>query len=151
MPLCHLYYHFVWATHDRLPLITPVLEASLYQFVDHKTTEIGGYLYAIGGIEDHLHLIATTPPSLALSEYVKLIKGSSSRYINANYPPPNAAFRWQREYGVFSVSKRNLEQAIAYVQHQKHHHATGTTFPTLEPDALPKPTRPQSVSTDFAR
>ncbi|BAU09952.1 transposase IS200 [Leptolyngbya sp. NIES-3755] len=79
MPLWKLYYHFVWATHDRFPLITPDQEASLYRFIQHKTNELGGHLHAVGGIEDHLHLIVSTPSSLALSDYVRLIKGSSAR------------------------------------------------------------------------
>jgi putative transposase len=109
MPLCHLYYHFVWATNDRLPLITPVREASLYKFIHYKTKEIGGYVYAVDGMTDHLHIIATTPPSLALSEFIRQIKGSSSRYINANFPDFGHKFQWQSEYGAFSVSKRNLD------------------------------------------
>jgi putative transposase len=141
MPLSHLYYHFVWATHERMPLITPIREAALYEFIQHKVKELGGSVYAVGGIEDHIHLIATAPPSIALSEYIRLIKGSSSRYINSNYSDPNAKFKWQQEYGVFSISKRNLDSAIAYVQNQKHHHATGEIFPSLEPDSLPLPTR----------
>jgi putative transposase len=139
MPLWKLYYHFVWATHDRLPLIAPIQEASLYPFIHHKTNELGGCLHAIGGIEDHLHLIVSTPPSLALSDYVRLIKGSSARYMNANFPDSSTKFRWQNEYGVFSISQKNLDLAIAYAQNQKRHHAENTIFSHLEPDALLSP------------
>ena len=117
-------------------MITPIREAPLYQFIDYKTTELGGSLHAIGGIADHVHVIVSSPPSLALSEYVKAIKGSSSRYLNANYPNPSAKFKWQQEYGVFSISPKSLDRAIAYAQTQKHHHAHGTTFPHVEPDAI---------------
>jgi putative transposase len=139
MPLWSLYYHFVWATHDRLPLITPVREAPLYQFIQRRVDELGGCLHTIGGIEDHVHLVVSIPPSLALSESIKLIKGSSSRYLNVNYANPAAKFKWQQEYGVFSISKRNLNLAVDYAQNQKRHHAEGTTIAALEPDALPLP------------
>jgi putative transposase len=142
MPLCHVYYHFVWATHNRLPLISANRETALYSFIRLKTGELSGTVYAIGGVEDHLHLIAAIPPSVALSEYIQRVKGSSSRYINMNYPDPNATFKWQQEYGVFSISKRNLDKAMAYVQNQKHHHATGTIIPSIEPEALLNPSRP---------
>jgi putative transposase len=137
MPLCKLYYHFVWATHDRLPLITVDRETSLYQFIHHKTHELGGRIHAIGGIEDHLHLIVSTPPSLALSDYVRLVKGSSARYMNTHYSA-NIKFAWQNEYGVFSISPKNLDRAIAYAHNQKSHHAENTIFPHLEPDVLPQ-------------
>jgi putative transposase len=136
MPLWKLYYHFVWATHKRLPLITPIREAPLYQFIHHKTDELSGRLHAIGGIADHLHLVVSIPPSLALSAYVKAIKGSSSRYLNVSHADPAARFQWQQEYGVFSISEKNLSAAIAYTQNQKHHHLTGSTISRLEPDAL---------------
>lgn len=146
MPLWNLYYHFVWATHQRRPLITPIREAPLYQFIHHKTHQLGGRLHAVGGIADHIHLIVSIPPSLAPAEYTKAIKGSSSRYLNVNHAHPDAKFQWQEEYGVFSISERNLSLAIAYVQNQKHHHSAGTLFPSIEPDALPTPTHRQSVS-----
>ena len=141
MPLCYLYYHFVWATYDRLPLITLDRAAVLFSFIRLKTGELDGSVYAIDGMADHVHLIAAIPPSLALSDYIRLIKGSSSRYMNVNHPNADGKFKWQQEYGAFSISKRNLNCAIAYVQNQKHHHATDTAIPILEPDALPTPTR----------
>ncbi len=136
MPLWKLYYHFVWSTHKRLPLITPIRETPLYQFIHHKTDELGGCLLAIGGIADHTHLIVSIPPSLALSQYVKAIKGSSSRYLNVYHANSDTQFKWQQEYGVFSISEKNLSVAMAYTQNQKHHHSQGTTFSRLEPDAI---------------
>jgi putative transposase len=93
MSLWKLYYHFVWATYQRLPLITPVLEEPLYQFIRQKTDELGGYVHAIGGISDHAHLIVSIPPSIALSHYAEGIKGSSSRYLNAHHANPTARFK----------------------------------------------------------
>jgi putative transposase len=144
MPLWRLYYHFVWSTHDRQPLITPIREAPLYQYIHDKSNSLGCYLHGIGGIDDHIHLIVSIPPKLALVEFVRLIKGSSSHYLNTSHPDPFFKFKWQQEYGVFSVSKRNLDQAIAYVQHQKHHHSNGTAIRALEPDSIPLPDAPES-------
>ncbi len=136
MSLWKLYYHFVWATHQRLPLITSSREAPLYQFIQHKTNDLGGYLRAIGGIDDHVHLIVSIPPSLALAQYVHLVKGSSSRYMNRYYADPDALFKWQQEYSVFSISEKNLTIALHYVNHQKRHHAKSKLLLHLEPDAL---------------
>jgi putative transposase len=142
MPLWNLNYHFVWATYERFPLITSVREVTLYRWIKSRTHGLGGDLHAIGGIADHVHLIVSIPPSLAPSAYVKLIKGGSSRFVNLNHPDPNAKFKWQEEYGVFSISDRNLDHAIAYAQNQKQHHANGTIFPNIEPDALSSPRHP---------
>mgnify|MGYP002785659037 CR=1 FL=1 len=136
MSLWKLYYHFVWATHQRKPLITRSREELLYQFIRHKTDELGGYVRAIGGIDDHVHLIVSIPPSLALAQYVHLIKGSSSRHMNSHCPDPNAPFKWQQEYGVFSISEKNLSIAIRYVNNQKTHHADSKLLSHLELDTL---------------
>ncbi len=136
MPLWELNYHFVWATHQRQPLITSVREPTLYRIIQARTHELGGCVHAIGGIADHIHVIASIPPNIAPSESIKLLKGRSSRYLNMNHPDPDAHFKWQEEYGVFSISERNLNLAIAYVQNQKHHHANQTIFPKIEPGAF---------------
>lgn len=136
MPHWNLNYHFVWATQQRQPLITPIREVPLYHWIKSRTHQLEGCLHAIGGIADHVHLIVSIPPNLAPSAYVKLIKGGSSRWITLNHPDPQIKFKWQNEYGVFSISDRNLHHAVAYVQHQKQHHTNGTIFPTVEPDTL---------------
>ncbi|HEY9648902.1 MAG TPA: IS200/IS605 family transposase [Chroococcidiopsis sp.] len=136
MPFCHLYYHFVWATYNRLPLITPEREVSLYSFIRLKTKELGGSIHAVGGVADHVHVIAEVPASLAIAAYIKQLKGSSSRYLNVTHPMPDAKFKWQHEYGAFSLSKRNLTIAIAYVESQPQHHAAHTTIAILEPAAF---------------
>jgi putative transposase len=122
MSLWRLYYHFVWSTHGRLPLITVAREEALYQFMRHKTDELGARLRAIGGVADHVHLIVSVPPTLAIAQYVHRLKGSSSRYMNVNYPDRDFPFKWQQDYGVFSISEKNLPIALNYVNHQKQHH-----------------------------
>ena len=79
---------------------------------------------------DHIHIIVSIRPSLSISDYVKYIKGSSSRIINLNYQ--NQAFAWQREYGVFSLGGKQLQGAIAYVQNQKIHHHSNQIIYALE-------------------
>jgi putative transposase len=131
MTLWRTYYHLVWATRDRAPLITNDLEAELYDYIQAKLKSLNCPFHAIGGIADHLHLIISIPPSLSIADVVMRIKGSSSHHINSKYP--NQSFAWQREYGVFSLGGKQLETAIAYVNYQKKHHAEQTLITSLEP------------------
>jgi REP element-mobilizing transposase RayT len=85
----------------------------------------------IGGVEDHIHLIVSIPPKIAIAEFVKKIKGSSSRLLN-NIKNDALQFSWQEGYGVFSLGSKQLDRAIAYVQHQKEHHAKNTAIAALE-------------------
>jgi putative transposase len=132
MSLWRLYYHIVWATKERLPLITSDKETELYNYIIGKSNSLNCILHAIGGIEDHIHLVVSIPPTIAISEFVKKIKGSSSHYFNKNICPTSQKFAWQEGYGIFSLGSKQLEQAIVYVQNQKIHHIAGTINSHLE-------------------
>ena len=129
MSYWQLYYHMVWATHQREPLLTKYIQPRIYGLIAEQCKKDGGFAFAVNGIDDHVHVIAAMPPSVALSDVVSRIKGVSSRFVSAEFDMP---FAWQRGYGIFSVSKSSLDGAIDYVKRQKEHHAKGTTFAQLE-------------------
>jgi REP element-mobilizing transposase RayT len=85
MPLWRLFYHLVWATHERQSLISPAHEQILYPYIKGKADFLGCQLHAIGGTENHVHLIVSIPPKLSISDFAKRIKGSSSRYLNQEF------------------------------------------------------------------
>jgi putative transposase len=126
-----LFYHIVWATKEREPLITQELEAELYGYLRGKADSLGAIVHAIGGIDDHVHIVASVPPKLAIADFVRHLKGSSSHHIN-HLPGASGNFGWQRRYGMVSLGQRQLERAIEYACNQKEHHRQGTTSPALE-------------------
>lgn len=132
MALWRLYYHFVWSTKDRRDLITPEMEPDLYGYIIGKAVALGAIVHAVNGTTNHTHMVASVPPSLALSEFLKEIKGSSSHHINHGAVKYPLTFIWQGGYGVFSLSSKQLQDAITYVLNQKEHHAQGTLIPALE-------------------
>ncbi len=144
MTFWRTYYHIVWSTKGRLPLITENIEIELYEYIKNKCHGLECSLHAIGGMDDHLHLVLSIPPSMAVSEVVRRIKGSSSHFVNRIPPSPNAlpspnqesSFAWQREYGVFSLGGQQLDRAVAYVINQKEHHTQGSIERFLEPEII---------------
>ncbi|GAB4534664.1 MAG: IS200/IS605 family transposase [Anaerolineales bacterium] len=131
MPYWKLYYHFIWGTKNHLPLITATLEPDIYRAIAAKAQQMGGVVHAIGGIEDHVHLAVSVPPSLALARFIGDVKGNSSHYINYAVRP-GFGFHWQDEYGVFSVGEKNLPVVVRYIHNQKQHHAQGTIIAAME-------------------
>ncbi|WP_416309700.1 IS200/IS605 family transposase [Spirulina sp. 06S082] len=131
MAYWRLYYHLVWATKNRYPYLTPAKEEKLYPYIINKSDSLGCIVHAIGGVEDHIHLIVSIPPKIAIAEFVKKIKGSSSRLLN-NIKNDALQFSWQEGYGVFSLGSKQLDRAIAYVQNQKEHHTKNTAIAALE-------------------
>ena len=131
MSLWRLYYHIVWATKSRQALILPEQEDKLYNHIIGKSDSLGCILHAINGVSDHIHLITSIPPRLAIYDYIRQIKGGSSHYMNQQFSLSNK-FAWQQGYGIFSISFKNLNIAINYVKQQKKHHQNGTTIAILE-------------------
>jgi putative transposase len=131
MAFWRLYYHMVWATKNRAPLIQPQIEARLFGYIVKRAAELGIYVYAINGCDDHLHLVAAIPPKHSVSDVVKTLKGASSHYLNHECGLKDH-FDWQRGYGVLSLGERQRPQAEAYVRQQKEHHQAQTTNVWLE-------------------
>jgi len=120
-----LVYHFVWATRDRLPLITSGVEALLVPFIEDKCRELGYWLHAVNCAEDHLHLLLTLRPSDSVSDVAKNLKGSSSHFINKEFALGDVLY-WQRGYGVLSLRKKDIRIVTEYIGQQKEHHQTNS-------------------------
>jgi len=131
MPYWQLYYHLVWATRNREPLITADLEPKLYAYLRGKGVALDGIVHAVGGVADHVHVAISIPPRIALAEFIGQLKGSSSHWVNhvAGYP---GRFGWQEGYGVFSFSKRGLASVVRYVLEQRQRHEKGKLLLALE-------------------
>jgi putative transposase len=131
MPYSKLYYHFIWGTKNRFPFIDSILEPDLYRAIVAKAQSMGGFVHALGGIEDHLHLGVSIPPKIALAKFIGDVKGNSSHYVN-HVIKPDFEFHWQDEYGVLSFGEKNLPAVVRYIHNQKQHHANGTLIPEME-------------------
>jgi putative transposase len=132
MSLWRLYYHLVWATKNRESLINIEWEPKLYAYIIGKADSLKCIIHAADGTDNHIHLVASIPPTMSIAEFVKNIKGSSTRYLNQELLPDANKFAWQAGYGVFSLGGQQLERAVKYVQNQKIHHAQGSLIRSLE-------------------
>jgi len=115
-----LYYHFVWAPKNRAPIITPQIEALLKNFFPNKIQKLGGASLALGMVSDHLHLAAIVPPRISVSEFINLIKGSSSHHVNVTLG--EKTFYWQTGYGALTISKKAVPAVVSYIENQKLRH-----------------------------
>jgi len=88
-------------------------------------------LIAIGGTEDHVHVLVRIPATISVADLVKQIKGSSSHMVNHSVPRWNG-FKWQGAYGAFTVSKTLGPAVRSYILGQEEHHRDGTTDKGME-------------------
>jgi len=125
-PYTKLFCHIVWATWDRLPLIDAEVEPRLHGMIQNKLRELDCVSIATGGVEDHVHVVCQFPPTLAISELVKRIKGASSHFVSDELAG-RETFRWQGTYGCFTIGESALPKVKAYVLNQRQHHASDDT------------------------
>jgi putative transposase len=140
-PFTRLYVHLVWATWDRLPLITPDIQPAIYRCIQAKGTRMGCRVGAIGGIADHVHVLVRYPPTVSVSEMVKQMKGVSSRLIRQEVGL-GGFFKWQGAYGAFSIAERDVAMVRHYVHRQEEHHCTGRLSAALERTMIDDPPAP---------
>jgi putative transposase len=129
MPYWKLYYHVVWATKERIPLIQPEFEAELHNIIAAKALDLGATVYAVGGIENHIHLAVAILPKISIADFVGQLKGSSSHFVNYKL---KIAFSWQAEYGILSFGNKDLPLVVDYVKNQRQHHSNKTSITSLE-------------------
>jgi putative transposase len=125
-----LYLHSVWATWDRMPLLVPAIEQTVYAAILAKCRQLDCEPLAIGGMADHVHLLVRFPPTLAVADLVKEVKGATSHLVT--HQDPEEFFKWQGSYGAFTVSKESVPQVRAYIEGQKQHHGSGTILEEWE-------------------
>ena len=113
--------HCVFSTKERRRLIDAELQARLWPFVGGIARENGMKALAVGGVEDHAHVLLSLPATMPVAKAIQLIKGGSSKWVHETFPE-RRAFAWQEGYGAFSVSVSRVEETVAYIRRQAKHH-----------------------------
>ena len=115
------YFHCVFSTKERRPLIPPSLSERLWPFLGGIARKHGMKAIAIGGMADHVHILLSLPSTLSIASALQFIKGGSSKWVHDTFPE-HQLFQWQIKYGAFGVSVSQLEKIIAYIEGQPEHH-----------------------------
>jgi len=124
--------HITWHCKESLPLLTRRVERIVFDDVRSRIgREDGAIFREIGGTETHVHVVASIPPTLQISEWIGRLKGGSSYAVN-NLMPGGSSFEWQVGYGVVSFATKNVEGVCRYAREQKEIHAKRLLRPTLE-------------------
>jgi len=131
MAYWRLHYHLVWATYKREPMIDRERERVIYGTLYQKAKELALIIHAAGNVADHIHVVASIPPKIAVADCVRHLKGASSHAVTRTLGS-ETSFKWQEGYGAISLGGRSLPTVIAYAGNQKRHHQDGTTITIYE-------------------
>ena len=115
-----LYYHIVFSTKNRKPLINQTIETELHKYIIGIIRNIEGTCIEINGTADHLHILTIIPPKISISDALRSIKAGSSKRIHES-KPSLSSFGWQDGFSAFSVSASQNEPVRQYIRYQKTH------------------------------
>jgi putative transposase len=132
MPYVRLYYHIVWATRDRKPIIDADVARIVEIAARAACRDVEAQVFAFGAMPDHVHLAVSIPPKQAVATVVGRVEGASSHAVNAAQPNRPELIAWQTEYGALSFGHRALDDVVAYVNEQSRRHANGQLLRGLE-------------------
>ena len=122
MSYTRLIYHIVFRTKYSIPAINISHENELYRYMWGIVKNKEGVLHRIGGMPDHIHLLVELPSKLSLSDFMRELKASSSKWLRNN--PNFSKFQgWGAKYAAFSYSAKDKDTIVNYIKNQKKHHS----------------------------
>ncbi|MFA5206599.1 MAG: IS200/IS605 family transposase [Lentisphaeria bacterium] len=113
--------HAVFRTKNNAPFLSPSVQEQMYPYLGGIAKEHHMKLLKVGGIEDHVHLLLSVPPDLAVTKAMQILKGGSSKWIHITVPSL-LSFSWQEGYGAFSIGVSQIAPTASYIANQRDHH-----------------------------
>jgi putative transposase len=114
-------YHIVFATKGRQPVLVKESREKLFRYVWGVLKNKECHLYRVNGVEDHLHILSSVHPSVALADLVREIKVSTSGWIKEGKVFPDFDY-WAEGYGAFTIGWNERDAVIEYIKNQEEHH-----------------------------
>ena len=120
-----IYYHIIFGTKLHKNTIPDKSCEELYKYIWGIIKNKNSYLYRINGTTNHLHIFSDLHPSIALADFIKDIKRSSSGWLknNINFPDFEG---WSEGYAALTKSHKDKNTIIEYIKKQKEHHKKET-------------------------
>jgi putative transposase len=124
MPSTHLslHYHLIFSTRDRRPSIVSSWRERLHAYIGGVLRERDAIPQAVGGVADHIHILAGLKATHCLADVMRDLKRGSSQWVHDTIG--ERGFAWQEGYGAFTVSASKREEVRKYIDRQEEHHRT---------------------------
>lgn len=127
--------HIIWSTKNRDRLIEKSMRPFLYQAMSDAASRADCIMHAIGGVEDHVHLLIEISRTTALSDLVREIKSAAICQLrNHSFND----FDWQTGFSAFSISLPTIGAVKQYIAQQEEHHKQYTYADKLNEFILKK-------------
>jgi putative transposase len=118
-----LYYHIVWTTRNRLPLIDRARAAFLLELLGRVASQERASVLRSGLVSTHIHLLVRAHPSCHLPKLVQRWKSLSALLTRRHQiGEEERPLRWAGGYSIATVSESQLGMIGEYLDSQPRRH-----------------------------
>lgn len=115
-----LLIHVVFSTKERRPMIPLEIQPRMWAYIGGIARANRFKALAVGGIEDHAHVLLSLIAAISVAKAVQLIKSGSSKWMHEEIG--RKSFAWQECYGAFSIGVSQIPATVKYIENQREHH-----------------------------
>lgn len=115
-----LLVHCVFSTKQRRALLSQQIQPDLWAYMGGIARKNGFVTIAVGGTENHAHVLLGIPAQMPVAKAVQLVKAGSSKWLREQ--KGLRLFAWQEAYGAFTIGASQIPQTVLYIQNQPAHH-----------------------------
>ena len=132
MSYTNLLYHIIFRTKASDRSIPFAKANMLYNYIWGIVRNKNSKLYRIGGMPDHIHMLVELPSSISVSEFVRVVKVESSKFLSDNYKDFPLFKGWAKEYCALTYSFRDMDVICNYIRNQQQHHLGESLYNELQ-------------------
>lgn len=116
-----IHLHIVFAVKGRESMLAPHCLPRIHRFMASTINNMGHHAIAVGGIENHVHILFSYNLTQNIADLVRELKVTTTKFINEQHLTP-FLFSWQRGYSCFSYSASHIDDVKRYIENQFEHH-----------------------------
>ena len=117
---CSSFFHCVFSTKQRQKIIRDEIQPELWAYIGGIARAHEMKALAVGGTDDHAHILLSLPSTIAVAKAMQQIKAASSKWMHEQHG--QRVFAGQEGYGAFSIGVAQVDATVAYIGRQRQHH-----------------------------
>ena len=114
-------YHIVWCPKYRRKVLIDTVAVRLKELISSMSLEFQVELIDLEVMPDHVHLLVDVDPQFGVHNFIKRIKGRTSRILRQEFPHLTTKLPtlWTNSYFVSTVGGAPLAIVKQYIESQK--------------------------------
>lgn len=114
-------YHIVWCPKYRRKVLVDTVAVRLKELISSMSLEFQVELIDLEVMPDHIHLLVDVDPQFGVHNFIKRIKGRTSRILRQEFPHLTTKLPtlWTNSYFVSTVGGAPLAIVKKYIESQK--------------------------------